>query len=88
MYTCSESGTVTLLAKLTVAENYSRIALSEYVHQFSSSVEVIGAVLVTNGSCSLRDTSIATNISTRESQSEGWLLSVQSSYNLIHFLHV
>ena len=54
-----------MLAHLMIAENYSRIVLSEYKNQFVSSVEVIGAVLVANGSCSLNETLITMNISTR-----------------------
>ena len=60
-----------MLTYLMVAENYSTVALSEYVDQFVSSVEVIGAVLVANGICSLDDTSIAMNISTRIPSLEG-----------------
>ena len=60
-----------MLAHLTVTENYSRVALSEYMDQFVSSVEVIGAVLVTDGNCSLDEASVAMNISTRVSMSEG-----------------
>ena len=41
-----------MLAHLMVIGNYSRVAMSEYVNQFMSSVEVIGAALVSNGTCS------------------------------------
>lgn len=64
-----KSETVMLIASLTVAGNYSSIELSEYMNQFSSSIEVIGAILVTIGKCSINGTSIAANISTRVSQS-------------------
>ena len=56
---------VSKLAYLMVAENYSTVSLSEYADQLVSSVEVIGAVLVTNGICTLNEMSIAMNISTR-----------------------
>ena len=56
---------VSKLAHLMVAENYSTVALSEYADQLVSSVEVVGAVLVTNGICALNEVSIAMNLSTR-----------------------
>ena len=60
-----------MLAYVTVARNYSEIALSEYLYQFVSSVEVIGAILVTNGTCFVDGTSLAVNISTRVPSSKG-----------------
>ena len=61
-----------MLAHLMIAENYSRlIALSEYVNELVSSIEVIGAVIVANGTCSLEGSSIAMNISTRVPTLEG-----------------
>ena len=60
-----------MLAHLTIAENYSSIALSEYTNQFVSSVEVIGAVVVAYGNCSLNDTSITMNTSIRMPSLEG-----------------
>lgn len=61
-----------MLAHLMVAENYSRIVLSEYMNQFISSVEVVGAVIITNGTCSLDEASITMNISTRVPSPEGY----------------
>ena len=65
---------VSKLAHLVVAENYSTVALSEYVDQLASSIEVVGAVLVTNGICALNEISIVMNISTRipSSSPEGY----------------
>ena len=60
-----------MLAHLMVVGNYSSIVKSEYVDQFVSSVEVIGAALVTNGSCSLDELSIEMNVSTRIPLSKG-----------------
>ena len=60
-----------MLAHLMIAENYSRIALSEYVNELVSSIEVIGAVIVAKGTCSLEGASIAMNISTRVPTLEG-----------------
>ena len=60
-----------MLAHLMVAENYSRIVLSEYTNQFMSSVEVVGAVIITNGTCYLDEASIPMNISTRVPSPEG-----------------
>ena len=57
---------MTTLAHLQVSGNYSSVVLSEYVPQLSFSVEVIGAVIVTNGTCYLEEASIEMNISTRE----------------------
>ena len=73
----SENGSVNLLARLTVDASYSSIALSEYTSQLKSSVETIGAILVTNGGCTLINTSIAANISIRTNQSEGYNLYVR-----------
>ena len=72
---CSENGLLNLLARLTVDESYSNIELSEYTSQLTSSVETIGAVLVTNGDCTLNDTTVAANISIRTNQSEGYSFS-------------
>ena len=74
-----------MLAYLMVAENYSTVALSEYADQLVSSVEVIGAVLVMNGICSLNEISIAMNISTRipSSSLEG---SLTVGIQYIHYL--
>ena len=69
---CSENGSVNLLARLTLDESYSSIALSEYRGQLISSMEAVGAVLVANGVCSLLKTTIAANISTRTNQSESY----------------
>ena len=71
-----------MLAHLTAVRNYSIIALSEYLYQFVSSVEVIGAILVTNGTCFLDDTSIAMNVSTRIPSSIG------ISYNVFNQLEI
>ena len=62
---------MTTLAYLQVSGNYSSVVLSEYVPQLSSSVEVIGAVIVTNGTCYLEEPSIEMNVSTREPKSLG-----------------
>ena len=59
-----------LLARLTVDESYSSIALSEYTHLLTSSVETIGAILVASGVCTLINTTITANISIRTNQSE------------------
>ena len=56
-----------MLARVTEG-SISSIALSEYTSQLTSSVKVIGAVLVTNGSCTLLENTIATNVSTRSTQ--------------------
>ena len=71
-----------MLAHLTAVRNYSITALSEYLYQFVSSVEVIGAILVTNGTCFLDDTSIAMNVSTRIPSSKG------ISYNVFNRLEI
>ena len=70
----SETGSVNLLARLTVDESYSSITLSEYTRQLISSVETMGAVLVANGVCTLINTTIAANISIRTNQSESYSL--------------
>ena len=59
-----------LLARLTVDESYSSIALSEYTHLLTSSVETIGAILVANGVCTLINTTMTANISIRTNQSK------------------
>ena len=66
-----ENLNVTLLARLEVSENYSSAVVSDYVYQFSSSVEIVGAVLVSNGTCYLNQPFIAMNISTREPKQIG-----------------
>ena len=58
-----------LLSRLTLDESY---ALNEYRGQLISSMEAVGAILVTNGVCSLLKTSIAANISIRTNQSESY----------------
>ena len=70
----SETGSVNLLARLTIGESYSSITLSEYTCQLISSVETIGAVLVANGVCTLINTTIAANISIQTNQSESYSL--------------
>ena len=65
---------MTTLAYLTVADSYSNIELSKYMSEFPSSVEITGAVLISNGSCSLDENSIKMNISIREGQFEGTML--------------
>ena len=65
-----------LLARLTVDESYSSVVLSEYTSQLTSSVETIGAILVSDGDCTLIGTAIAANISTRSPQSEGYCLEI------------
>lgn len=60
-----------MLARLSIADNYTDVTLYEYTNQFASSVQTDGAILVSNGSCYLNESFIAMNISTRISQSEG-----------------
>ena len=62
------------IAHLTVADDYSSFELSDYMIQLKSSVEVIGAVLVSDGSCSLDQNTIAMNISIRATLAEGAVL--------------
>ena len=54
--------------------NYSTVTvtMSEYVNQFVSSVEAIGAALISNGNCSLDESSIEINVSIRTPSSKGW----------------
>ena len=73
-FTFRDSGVDIPIAHLTVADDYSSFELSNYMMQLKSSVEVIGAVLVSDGSCSLDQTWIAMNISTRATLTEGGVL--------------
>lgn len=75
-----------MLAHLIVVENYSRTVMSEYVNQFVSSVEVIGAALVTNGNCSLDEPSIEMNVSIRVPSSKSKNCAVSLSFN--HNVHM
>lgn len=68
---------MTTLAYLSVSDNNSNIELSEYISQFPSSVEIAGAVLISDGSCSLDENSIRMNISIKEAKSEGTMLDNQ-----------
>ena len=64
--------------RLALGESYSSITL-QYMRQLASSVEATGAVLISNGDCTLIDATIAANISIRSPQSEGYSF----SYNMV-----
>ena len=68
---------MTTLAYLTIADNYSNIELSEYTSQFPSSLEIAGAILISNGSCYIDENSIKINTSTRADKFEGTMLNNQ-----------